>query len=434
MSDGYSGNACAKFSVSATRSAFRLPPGYRAAPLPVASAPFWHEGFMYDALYLVHDLSDAAVRQRTRMLREAGVAITVAGFNRAPADAFPDLGATVIDLGPSHAGRLIHRAAMTIRNWLDTAELRRRLPTRPQVIIARNLEMLVVAARLRRQVAPRARIVFECLDIHGFMMARCAHGSLLRRLERHLLDQCDLVVVSSPDYQHAYFKPVQRWTGPTLLVENKFYPPDGFALDPARQAPPPGSGPPWTIGWFGMIRCAEGLRILERMQAALPGVASVFIAGRPSEALQRQIAGLPAAADIRFLGPYLPDDLPALVRRTHFVWSIDFFHRDFNSQVLLPNRLYSSCLFGSVPVVVGATATGRWLQRHRAGIHLKDDCSDLEEVMKSMSASRYQEETERVRAIDCRQLAWDADGCRELAKALITDGVPASQPVAVRWL
>ena len=388
---------------------------------------------MYEALYLVHDLSNAAVRQRARMLRQADVGLTVAGFNRASGDSFPDYGAQVIDLGPSYAQRLAHRATMTVRNWLSTGALRAQLRGRPDVIIARNLEMLLVAARLRRQIAPNARLVYECLDIHSFMTSSAGHGRVLRRLERHLLDQCDLVIVSSPEYQTGYFEPAQGWRGPTLLVENKFYPPEGSDLGD-RVVPRLQAGPPWSIGWFGMIKCEEGLPILKHMLGERPGLATLLMAGRPSDALLEQIRSTPPELGVNFIGPYRPDQMASLVRQTHFVWTIDFHYRDFNSQALLPNRLYSSCLFGSVPIVVGSTATGRWLQRHRAGIHLLDDCSDLIDVMSAMDEQRYQEEIARIAAIDRRALAWDADGCRELAAAIEKGRESGQASIAVTWL
>lgn len=388
---------------------------------------------MFEALYLVHDLSDAAVRQRARMLTTAGVGLTVAGFNRASADPFPDYGAAIVDLGPSYARRLVHRASMTVRTWLETHALRERLSAQPDVIIARNLEMLLIAARLRRRIAPRARLVYECLDIHSLMTSTAVPGRALRRLERHLLSQCDLVIVSSPAYQTGYFGPVQAWGGPTLLVENKFYPPDGSDLG-ERTGPRLKTGRPWSIGWFGMIKCEEGLPILKSMMAANRGLATLLMAGRPSDELLAQIRSTEPELGLTFAGAYRPDQMADLVRQTHFVWTIDFFYRDFNSQALLPNRLYSSCLFGSVPIVVGSTATGHWLQRHRAGIHLQDDCSDLAEVMTSMTDDRYEEEFARIAAIDRRALAWDDDGCGELAAAILEGRRPERPKQAVTWL
>ena len=51
-----------------------------------------------------------------------------------------------------------------------------------------------------------------------------------------------------------------------------------------------------------------------------------------------------------------------------------------------------------------------------------------------MTESRYQEEIARIAAIDRRALAWDADGCRELALAIRQGREPDREPVAVTWL
>ena len=44
------------------------------------------------------------------------------------------------------------------------------------VILARNLEMLVLAIRARKRYAPQARVVYECLDIHRMLLSNRLHG------------------------------------------------------------------------------------------------------------------------------------------------------------------------------------------------------------------------------------------------------------------
>ena len=40
------------------------------------------------------------------------------------------------------------------------------------VVLARNLEMLIIASRARNLYAPRAALVYECLDIHRLLLSQ----------------------------------------------------------------------------------------------------------------------------------------------------------------------------------------------------------------------------------------------------------------------
>ncbi|HUH75869.1 MAG TPA: glycosyltransferase, partial [Devosia sp.] len=134
--------------------------------------------------------------RRVAMLRAGGAEVEVAGFRRgdAPPSTLPvDV---VVDLGTTHDGRMVHRLAAT----LDAA---RRAPrwsrslSRPDVIIARNLEMLGVANRLRGLWGGAPSLVYECLDIHRLLLRQDGLGRAMRAVEQRLLRAVDLLITSS---------------------------------------------------------------------------------------------------------------------------------------------------------------------------------------------------------------------------------------------
>jgi hypothetical protein len=96
-------------------------------------------------LYLVHDLSYPAVRRRLIMLTRGGATVDPAGFSRAKIQGDIE-GVKPVNLGETADGRFVQRiwAVLTA-----TAKLRSVLAevSKPDVIIARNLETLVVANR-----------------------------------------------------------------------------------------------------------------------------------------------------------------------------------------------------------------------------------------------------------------------------------------------
>jgi succinoglycan biosynthesis protein ExoL len=312
--------------------------------------------------YLVHDLGDAAVARRVAGMTAGGAEVRLAGFYRRPPPA-EVAGVRPVALGQTADARLAQRAVLVLSVAIRPQALVA-LIRGVDVIIARNLEMLVIAARLRQ---PGQRLIYECLDIHRVMLRKDAIGQAMRAIERRMLRQANLVLVSSPAFETAYFRRIQRHSGPVDLVENK------VAALPATNA---GLVPdePWTIGWFGMLRCRRSLAVLSRLSSASAGRIRILIAGIPSPhefpAFEDEIAGL---VGVEFAGRYLPDDLPHLYGRVHFSWCVDYFEEGLNSSWLLPNRLYESIAHGAVPIALTHVETGRWLEQAGVGLIIEDD-------------------------------------------------------------
>jgi hypothetical protein len=233
--------------------------------------------------YFVHDLTDPAVGRRVRMLKAAGADVVVIGFRRRDETISDVHGACAIDLGRTHDSRFAQRAFKVLQQrlrlsrwWHDVGGA--------DVLIARNLEMLVLAAAARRSRALHAGLVYECLDLHRLLLSNGIAGKLLRLLERRLMQKIRLLIISSPAFSSEYFAPRQGINRearvPVLLVENKML--DLDANSSATRTPTPAalpSGPPWRIGWFGMIRCRKSLDILCALAAQRPGLVEVVIRG-----------------------------------------------------------------------------------------------------------------------------------------------------------
>jgi len=226
------------------------------------------------------------------------------------------------------------------------------------VILARNLEMLVLATRARKRHAPAATVVYECLDIHRMLLSNSPGGGLLRLLETKLCQEVDLLLTSSPAFVRNYFTP-RGFLAPIRLVENKVLVLSDTASRTTPRRPPP--GPPWRIGWFGVIRCRKSLDILSSVARAAWGDVEVVIRGRPSGAtfpdFEAAIANRP---HIRYAGPYRnPDDLPDIYGDVHFNWAVDYYESGQNSSWLLPNRIYEGSFHGTIPIALKGVETGR---------------------------------------------------------------------------
>ncbi len=321
--------------------------------------------------YLVHDLNDPAVARRLVMLRPHLASAVVIGFHRGAAAPASLAGWPVVALGRTADARLGQRVLAVLRAGASLARLRPHLAG-ATVIMARQLEMLALAAAARRRYAPAATLAYECLDIHRLMTTPGPLGGLLRWLETRLLRRTDVVVTSAPDFVSQHLAPLHGTAlPPVCLVENKVQQAE-LAAPPSQASHP--AAPPWRIGWYGMLRCRRSLLLLAELTRQLPGLVAVDLRGRPALAAIPDFHALVAAAPgLHFHGGYNRTyDLPALYQAVHFNWTLDFYEAGANSAWLLPNRLYEGGLYGAVPLALASVATGRWLARHQAGVLLAE--------------------------------------------------------------
>ncbi|MGZ3312621.1 MAG: glycosyl transferase family 1 [Caulobacteraceae bacterium] len=374
----------------------------------------------------VHDLSDAAVAKRVWMLNSAGAEVRLAGFRRTAEPPVAVAGVEPLDLGRTRDARLASRAGSVLRNLL-LSPLRGGFLAGADVVLARNLEVYVVAAAARALHAPHARLAYECLDVHRLMLGQGLAGRALRGLESGLMARSQALIVSSPAFLSEYFEPLQRLSqreGLTaLVVENKAFP-DLTAT--AARGPAP--KPPWRIGWFGMIRCRRSLDFLCDLARRRPDLVQVEIRGRPSytefDDFDRQTAEAPGVA---FCGPYQPQALPALYGPLHFNWSIDYFQDEGNSRWLLPNRLYEGGRIGVPAIARADSETGRWLQGHGLGVLLDRPEAELEAFLDALTPETYAALRARQETAPPGLFTIGPEDCAQLLTAIGGPAAPAGR-------
>lgn len=383
---------------------------------------------MPNILYLVHNLSDPAVDRRVSMFLTGGATVQVAGFRRgdAPPPRLPVH--TVLELDITHDGRMMQRMAATLGaarrapGWVRTLAA-------PDIIVARNLEMLGVANRLLYLWPRRPRLVYECLDLHRLLLRQDQVGKAMRGLEQRLMRNADLVVTSSPAFLRNHFS--IYGSPPVVLVENKVFAPalEKLARNPVATEVPEAL----RVGWFGALRCSKSLAALDAVSRQLGGQIGVELRGRPAlTAFTDFHATTKAAPHLHYGGPYrYPDDLATLYSSVHFVWAIDFFEEGLNSSWLLPNRLYEGCLNGAIPIALARTETAAFIERLGIGIVVPDiSVETLATVFGSMTATRVRDLAAAVARQDKQLFRCDKQECAELVERLAGHHPAVAEPGA----
>lgn len=374
---------------------------------------------MLHVLYLVHDVSDPAVRRRIIMLRAGGARVTLAGFRRTTNAVLDVEGLQPIDLGATRDGRFGQRMAAVAKAALSIGSKLGAMP-KADLIIARNLEMLALARRAKAAFRGGVPIVYECLDIHRLVLRNDMLGRALRTAERYLARDVKLLVTSSPAFIANYFKPFGQVAAPVELVENKYFETAPVSTDDRLKAENP-VAPPWRIGWFGALRCRRSLELLADFTRRQGGRFEVVLRGRPALSEFPDFhAFVEAEPYLSFRGPYRnPEDMAAIYGEVHFSWAIDFFEAGQNSEWLLPNRLYEGCRFGAVPISMGNTETGRFLDQQDIGVLLSDATPQtLETALGRMDQERFGKAKARVLARNPRTWSYDRSDCRAFVDRL----------------
>jgi succinoglycan biosynthesis protein ExoL len=357
-----------------------------------------------DVLYLASNIGDATVAKRLQMLRDGGASVSVAGFRRA-GSATPDLGpGDHVVLGETFDARFLQRI-LALARASGPLNGRMRGRARPDVILARNLEMLFLAGRLRSAWAEPPAIVYECLDIHRLLLRADMIGRSLRGIERSLLREADLLITSSLAFVREYFEAHGQADLPVVVLENKVYPaPLARGRNPALV---PSAGPPLRIGWFGALRCRKSLEALSALAERSNGKVEVVLRGRPALTEFDDFHG--TVAGQRFLsygGPYAPRDVPDLYSGVHLAWAIDYFEEGQNSAWLLPNRIYEGGLNGAIPIALAGTETAAFIERLGIGIVVPDIAPQtLLDAIGALDAAAVRQLAEAVAALPATTFA-----------------------------
>lgn len=315
--------------------------------------------------YFAHNWGDAAIKRRVAGFRRDGIG--VAGFAMHRGDtARPDW--VVADLGQTFDNRYLQRAMSIPRGAkrAQSVEL-----DRADLIVARNLDMLLVALEARRRAGLQTPIIYECLDIHRLLAREDRVGALFRRIERRALAHCSALWVSSPAFLNEYFSVNHPDFRAAHLLENRLQAPPGPRPSRATSGV---SSRRLRIGWFGNLRCNRSLMILCDLVRSHGDSVEVVLRGYPAETEIPDFTRIvQSQTGLTYGGRYRwPDDLGTIYGGVDVVWAGDFMDAGKNSDWLLPNRLYEGGWYACPPIAPAASQTGKWIARHDCGFVLDE--------------------------------------------------------------
>jgi succinoglycan biosynthesis protein ExoL len=228
-------------------------------------------------------------------------------------------------------------------------------------------------------------IFVEVQDLRSIQVATGLKGIIARLIDKFVVNSCDLLIVTAPEFATDYYQKRLRVRTPSLLLENKLEASDrpqvssnlcnlerNHASQPRRL----------RIGYFGILRCEWSWQVLETLARHFPDKFEIVVAGHPLFSVN--IASRAnELRNITFLGPYQsPKDLPALYSNVDLIWAcypgpeeVDPDWR-WAQAICRSNRFYESCRFKRPLISVQGSGDATVVKRFDIGLILEDQTVD----------------------------------------------------------
>jgi succinoglycan biosynthesis protein ExoL len=311
--------------------------------------------------------NDARIQRRLSALKGLGIDLDVLAFER---DAYPGRALSEFQsLGTIDHGRYPAR----VKALLAALPRVRAAAESADAVYSFGFDLHALAWMATRRLGRRLPLLYEVADINPLMVGSGATARIMRCIERRLIGDTQLVVVTSAAFISGFYRGVQKLTRlPHLLIENK---PN---LESLVSAPSVHRSPsdPLTIGYFGIIRCQRSWEALQQIARRANGRVRIYLRGVPLgiAGFERDCAASPW---IEYGGPYVaPADLAEMYRRIDVSW---IAHRvDDNNSLLWnrTNRFYEACAFQKPMVAQAGSQDGEVVSERQLGLSI--DLSDVE--------------------------------------------------------
>jgi succinoglycan biosynthesis protein ExoL len=250
------------------------------------------------------------------------------------------------------------------------------------VIYTFGLDMLFLGW-ISKQLSFRknVKLIYEVGDIREILIGNTPINSIVRFFEKFLLRYVSLLVVTSEAFYNGYFLKVQNVKSLKYhVIENKL---DSDIMSAARsQAITEKQYKDFTIGYFGVLRCARTLEILKILAEKGKGKIKIYLRGLPGIKTQKEYDELVSIEGVVNGGPYVvPDDLSVMYNSVDMVWACYPYHgKEIGNWCWAKTiRFYESCYFRKPLFVQTGTEDCKTVGQYGIGI-----CLDLEKIEKTI--------------------------------------------------
>jgi succinoglycan biosynthesis protein ExoL len=225
-----------------------------------------------------------------------------------------------------------------------------------------NVDMLILASILR--IRYKVNLYYEVGDILNTFLGNTISNNVLRFLERFLLKNTKLLILTSPAFYQKFYKKIQKTQCPWMLLENKLIsiekPKINIKYEKSKKI---------KIVYHGVLRCPLSIKILTTVAAEFKEKCELHIHGFPLWVNKKLLNSYSSKnKNIFWHGEFkYPDDLKAILSDADLLWLIDLSENKSNAKWLLPNRLYDGICYRVPMLALSDTETGNYIKKYDIG-------------------------------------------------------------------
>jgi succinoglycan biosynthesis protein ExoL len=371
-------------------------------------------------VYFGGDATNPTLILRINSFLAAGVDVTAFTFRRSKFNTAYQPTWRNIHLGETSDRKYLIRLVPLLRACRVIAKHRQAFDG-VQFLYARMFDLVLLALFAKLWFRLDAKIVYEVEDVQAIFFKKSVAGAVFRWIERRVLAHIQLLVVMSPGFLHGYFTSLQKYRGPSFVLENKIQLADAAAPLTGAAHRWRSLRDKWVIGWFGTLRCPQSMEILAEIAERLRDKVEIYTRGYPTETgLAHYTRIVDSHPNWTYEGEYsIPRDLEEMYGRVHFTWCLDFLDVGGNSELLLACRMYQGGYFGSVPLVAKGSEMDRFLAPHGIGHSFADPFArNIAEFLERLTWQDYVAERERIVSLGRQLFLEDGSDMRGLLQAI----------------
>lgn len=226
------------------------------------------------------------------------------------------------------------------------------------------------------------KLLYEVGDIREILIGNALVNKLARYFERFLLRDVTVLIITSHAFYTEYYHRVQRIKSIKYhVLENKLDSEFMSAVQP--QEVDEKNNEVITIGYFGVLRCAQTLKVLKMLVEKGQGKIKIYLRGLPGIRTKEAYADLVTTKGVLSEGMYVvPDDLFKMYNVVDMVWACYPFQGEETSNWCWAKtiRFYEACYFNKPVFVQAGTEDCKTVKQYNIGV-----CLELGNIEKTVN-------------------------------------------------
>ena len=282
-----------------------------------------------------------------------------------------------IKLGTLENGNYINRFKAYLQGFFRIVKNLRK----EELVYVFGLDNVIVILLLKFFFNRKMKVIYEIPDIREIQFGSSFSAKFLSYLEKMLFKRIDLFVLTSEAFYTSFYKERLGYPINFTEIENKINASVFNEFKTTNLSKIKESKSRLTIGYFGLLRCPQSLKILINLAKKRDDI-NIVLRGIFMSNTDSFIKEIEKIKNINYLGTYIsPTDLQEMYSEIDISWICYPFSSNINGNWTLAktNRYYESGFFNIPMISSEGTQDSKRVKKHEIGVSI--DLSNIEKCI-----------------------------------------------------